>query len=354
MDYRQHPLVSVIIPTFNRAELIKDTLRSVEAQSYTNWECLVVDDGSTDNTFEVIQEFVNKDGRFKYLTNKRTKGAQGARNTGLFESKGEFIQFLDSDDMIHPEKFLLQLEEFARNSKLDMIYCYEEHFNTIPGDQNVLRNVSLNRKDDIDNFLFDNSFFSIIPPLWKKDSLLRFNLNWDEKLNCYQDWEFTVKALIRGVEYTHLKIVLNYIREHQGIRSADVNELKYERSRIMAAQNIYRELEINQLNNKKRKKHLGYFVNIFITHSLVSKDTNNIRDLDFILKEGLVLLARMSVNSNLKEVLVYLIMPIIFIFPTRTKKILFRIIRRIIYKKHQVPAYTYFTVPSESYRIKKK
>jgi glycosyltransferase involved in cell wall biosynthesis len=91
------PLVSVIIPTYNRAKLITDTLHSTEVQTYTNWECLLVDDVSMDNTFEVIQEFVNKDGRFKYLTNKRKKCAQGARNTGLLESKGEFIQFLDSD-----------------------------------------------------------------------------------------------------------------------------------------------------------------------------------------------------------------------------------------------------------------
>ena len=348
------PLVSIIIPTYNRAKLIINTLHSVEVQTYTNWECLVVDDGSTDNTFEVVQEFVNKDGRFKYLPNKRKKGAQGARNTGLSESKGEFIQFLDSDDIIHPEKFSLQLEEFARNAKLDMVYCYEEHFNSIPGDQNVLRNVSLNKNDDIDNFLFDNSIFQTSSPLWKKGSLLRFNLNWDEKLICYQDWEFTLKALIRGLEYTHLKIVLNYIREHQGVRSADINKLKYEKSRILAAQNIYRELESNKLNNNQRKKYLGYFVNVFITHSLVSKDTSNIRDLDFILKEGLALLARMSVNSNLKEVLVYLFMPIIVIFPNRIKKILFRIIRRIIFKKHTVPAYTYFTVPSDIYRIKSK
>jgi glycosyltransferase involved in cell wall biosynthesis len=353
MHDRQNPLVSVIIPTFNRAVLITDTLRSVEAQSYTNWECLVVDDGSTDNTCEVVQEFVNKDVRIKYLINKRKKGASGARNTGLSESKGEFIQFLDSDDMIHPEKFLLQLDCFAINAKLDMVFCYDEFFTSLPSDQNILWNINgLDKNDEIDNFLFGNTSFSSISPLWKKSSLDRIKLLWDEDLVSSQDWDFNLKALIRGVEYTPQKIVLAYVRDHQGVRITDLNKLKYEKSKLMACQNIYRELDTNKLNNNQRKKYLGDYVDSLINVSFDNKDETNMSDLDFILKEGLALLARMSVNRNLNKVIVHLFVPIAFIFSDRIKTILIRIIRRLIIKKHNIPAVTWKTVHSDIYRLK--
>ena len=243
MHNKRNPLVSVIIATFNRSELIIDTLRSIEAQSYTNWECLVVDDGSTDNTFEVVSEFVNKDPRFKYLINKRKKGGPGAWNTGLSECKGEYVQFFSDDDLIHREKFSLLVAAFQRNEKLDMVYCYDEYFNLVPGDQNILWNVSgLDKNDEIDNFLFGNTPFSGISPLWKKSSLDRIKLSWDEDIVSGQDWDFNLKALIRGVEYTPQKIVLNYIRDHRGIRSTDTDKLKYQKSILMASLNIYREL----------------------------------------------------------------------------------------------------------------
>ena len=77
------PLISIILPTFNRSELIAETLQSLQIQSYQNWECIIVDDFSTDNINEVVQGFINYDNRFKIIPNKRKKGAQGARNTWL-------------------------------------------------------------------------------------------------------------------------------------------------------------------------------------------------------------------------------------------------------------------------------
>ena len=79
------PLVSIIIPTFNRAHLIGETLDSILAQTYTHWECLITDDGSTDNSIEIIQEYVTKDTRFKLFTRpaNRPKGANACRNIGL-------------------------------------------------------------------------------------------------------------------------------------------------------------------------------------------------------------------------------------------------------------------------------
>lgn len=96
------PLVSIIIPTYNRAHLIGETLDSVLAQTYTHWECIVVDDGSSDNTDEVVGDYVKKDPRFKYYHRPDTHlpGGNGARNYGFLQSKGEYIQWFDSDDLM--------------------------------------------------------------------------------------------------------------------------------------------------------------------------------------------------------------------------------------------------------------
>src|SRR5690554_4749576 len=98
----QNPLVSIIIPTFNRAHLIGETLDSVLAQTYKNWECIVVDDGSTDGTDQLMGDYLAKDGRFKYhkRPDSKPKGANACRNIGLDKALGEYIVFFDSDDLM--------------------------------------------------------------------------------------------------------------------------------------------------------------------------------------------------------------------------------------------------------------
>ena len=95
------PLISIIIPTYNRAHLISETLDSVLEQTYANWECLIVDDGSTDKTKEVVREYVDKDDRFRFYTRpiKKRKGPNSCRNYGFEKSKGTYVNWFDSDDL---------------------------------------------------------------------------------------------------------------------------------------------------------------------------------------------------------------------------------------------------------------
>jgi len=104
-------LVSIIVPCYNQAQFLNEALQSVLDQTYTNWECIIVNDGSPDHTEEVAQKWVAKDARFLYLK-KENGGLSSARNLGLEKAKGEFIQFLDSDDCIDKTKLELSLEQF--------------------------------------------------------------------------------------------------------------------------------------------------------------------------------------------------------------------------------------------------
>src|SRR5690606_5297620 len=94
------PLVSVVIPTFNRALLLKRCISSVIDQTYQNWELIVVDDGSTDGTSDLLEMYISSDKRVKYFKrpNNRKKGANSCRNIGIKKSNGQYIAFLDSDD----------------------------------------------------------------------------------------------------------------------------------------------------------------------------------------------------------------------------------------------------------------
>lgn len=107
-------LVSIIMPSYNTAGYISETIESVLAQTYANWELIIVDDCSTDNTDEVVKPFLT-DKRIKYLKNEKNSGAAVSRNYALREAKGKWIAFLDSDDLWLPEKLEKQIAFMEKN-----------------------------------------------------------------------------------------------------------------------------------------------------------------------------------------------------------------------------------------------
>ncbi|GAH83893.1 unnamed protein product, partial [marine sediment metagenome] len=115
--------VSVIIPTYNRADMVGRAIQSVINQTYQDFEIIIIDDASTDNTREVAREFQEREKRIKYFKHEINKGGGAARNTGIKNSKGEYIAFLDSDDEWYPEKLEKQIEIFNKNDEnLGVVY----------------------------------------------------------------------------------------------------------------------------------------------------------------------------------------------------------------------------------------
>ncbi|MBU2939565.1 glycosyltransferase family 2 protein [Lacinutrix sp. C3R15] len=126
----EQPLVSIIIPTYNRAHLIGETLDSILAQSYTNWECIVVDDGSTDGTATVMDTYLKKDSRFQYHVRPNTHlpGGNGARNFGFKKSKGDYVQWFDSDDVMCATLIEHQLQSLVVHN-LPISICLLDRYN---------------------------------------------------------------------------------------------------------------------------------------------------------------------------------------------------------------------------------
>ncbi len=117
----EHPLISVIVPCYNYAHYLSATLNSILEQTISDWECIIIDDGSTDNTKEIAQQFCSRDSRFIY-NYQNNQGLSSARNNGIDLAKGTYIQLLDADDMISPEKIKEQLNCFESKPDLDIVY----------------------------------------------------------------------------------------------------------------------------------------------------------------------------------------------------------------------------------------
>jgi len=108
-------LVSIIMPAYNAEKYIADSIRSVLAQTYSNWELIVVDDGSTDRTANIVREFAGHDGRVRYIFQENGRLGK-ARNTGIANAAGSLIAFLDSDDLWIPKKLQMQLQAMSENN----------------------------------------------------------------------------------------------------------------------------------------------------------------------------------------------------------------------------------------------
>lgn len=209
---KTQPLVSIIIPTYNRAHLIGETLDSVLAQTYQNWECIVVDDGSTDGTDLLITEYSTLDFRIKYYIrpNNHLPGGSGARNYGLAKCQGEFVNFLDSDDLFHPDAISLKISLAVTNGA-DIVISKNCRKKNELNSYYTIEKTFLSDSFDIDFILSRNSIL-IGEPLIRLKAL--GNINFDEKLVRSQDFDFLLRLFRKKLKYCKIDAVLYYYREN--------------------------------------------------------------------------------------------------------------------------------------------
>ncbi|WP_421875615.1 glycosyltransferase family 2 protein [Marinoscillum sp.] len=197
------PSVSIIVPTYNRERLIVETLQSVLDQTYQDWECIVIDDGSEDKTVSLIEEFIKQDFRFKsYERDTEPKGAPTCRNIGIEKSQGRYIVFLDSDDLLGAECLKNRVQYFLDNPENDLLVFNTIGFKTKPGDYNLLWNKLCSDKltSDLYRFLIGDTPWATPSTIWKRSTLVRIG-GWNQKAKNWQDWDIHIRALLHGVQY---------------------------------------------------------------------------------------------------------------------------------------------------------
>jgi cellulose synthase/poly-beta-1,6-N-acetylglucosamine synthase-like glycosyltransferase len=199
---RTDPTVSVIIPCWNAATTLRDTLESLKSQDYQDWEAIVIDDGSTDDTAQIIAEYCSADARFTSFKGNRM-GPSAARNiAGLVRSKAQYLAFLDSDDLWTSHKLSLTLQAFMANEKLDAVYGQISFFRQSPDKPETFSTVYKRSLKPVD-FLRDNPVCTMSNLVLKRSAFLGVG-GFDESIVHNEDVEFLVRlatqrALVDGI-----------------------------------------------------------------------------------------------------------------------------------------------------------
>ena len=270
---KSSPLVSVIVTCYNQGKYLNKALDSILDQSYTHWECWIIDDGSTDNTRTVSVDYHSKDSRFQYVFQENS-GVAAARNRGIQKCNGEFIQFLDADDFIHQDKFLTQLEQFEKNPEIDVLYgssryffddeptvFYPLHFRgSIPCD------LSYRDKFQVE-MLLKHNVCTNCAGLFKRKIISKVSF----KKQIYEDWIFNLECALNGFVFHFDNSFLSY----SYIRITGTGQMMKHTNQLADV----RRLE-STLGNLV--KGYGYKIS---TKIIVSEESNRSSDLVYLIKQ---------------------------------------------------------------------
>lgn len=276
------PLVSIIIPTYNRAKLIGETLDSILAQTYKNWECLVVDDGSTDDTKKLVSNYVAKDDRFQYHERPDTHlpGGNGARNYGFELSKGEYVQWFDSDDLMLPEKLELKVETLVNND-VDFVVC--------SGAEMSENSINPQKKWDLyltENTLFDhligNIVFGTNGPMFNR-AFLTLDVLFNETLLIKQEWEFFNRLLMNKPSIKIIEKVLYVYRVFPESKRGTFTYSR-EQNKMKAHRLVFNMVKSNTLFTKEQDfLFRKYFQKLFLKHYKLSLQYKKYKDTWYVL-----------------------------------------------------------------------
>ncbi|HET6995264.1 MAG TPA: glycosyltransferase [Chitinophagaceae bacterium] len=220
-------LVSVIMPAYNAEKYISEAIESVIQQTYTHWELIVVDDGSTDNTAAIIKNYTAKDSRIRYIQQPHQRQAR-ARNNGLFHASGELIAFLDADDIWMPGKLEVQVDIMHRNS-CDVTFSDAYFFETKPAAELQQRiNVKYGKYEGeqaTQDFLDDNRI-PLLTAVARKSSLQKVD-NFSELPGIHEDYDLWIRMLINGSSFLGIETPLAYYRVHPSSASYGEGKLLF-------------------------------------------------------------------------------------------------------------------------------
>jgi glycosyltransferase involved in cell wall biosynthesis len=263
-----HPLVSIIIPCFNGERYLAQTLESVLWQTSTRWECILVDDGSTDGSKKIFEKYQTSDARFRYLY-QTNSGAAAARNNGIRTAQGTYVQLLDADDILMPQKLEISVAQFRKGPAIDVVYTdyviydrYRGFWHSISG--------KIPEDDVFRALLFENNitFAALLHAfLFKREIISRHMFN--TELNCYgEDVECWIRMAADGVSFSYVdsKMIIYRMSEN----SLSKNEIHILQAKLQVL-HTYRDIALVRGYLREYRDAEGYLfeklaVNYFREH----------------------------------------------------------------------------------------
>jgi glycosyltransferase involved in cell wall biosynthesis len=270
--------VSIIIPCYNYSRYLHECFSNLQAMTYQDWEAIVIDDGSTDQTMEVVRSWQTKEPRIQYFY-QQNQGVSKARNYGLNKSNGDLIQFLDADDLLSKEKLEVQVAYFKKFQEADLTYTENYYFQdgfskTKFPDQEMLGREWMIRFSGEGAFameqLIRNNLAVVSSPMIRKD-LAKKAGNFPESIAHTEDWQYWMQCVLAGarIQFIQNKNAYTLIRVHgksvsqatQTMRYGELN-LRTWLSETLSKNMLFSESETARLSaiNEDRKKQLFKYI----------------------------------------------------------------------------------------------
>jgi len=269
-------LVSVIIPTYNRADFIIETVKSVLCQTYQDFEIIIIDDGSTDNTSDLIKTI--DDVRLKYIYQKNSGLPASPRNVGIKKAKGNFIAFLDSDDLWLPEKLEKQVEILANDDNIGLVYCNASYFGAdYHGDSTI---VQKGYSGDVFDKLIEKNFVPALSVMCRREVFTVAGLFDESKnLRAVEDYELWMR-IAKYFKLHYIDQVLCRYRLHsQNILGEDKFKSSYKAFLAFAS-------VCNKVKMTRRQFQIGLAANYFYI-AMAYLNSDNVQLFKFFLKKSM-------------------------------------------------------------------
>lgn len=292
-----HPKVSIIMATYNRANFIVETLLAIKKQTFQDWECIIIDDGGTDNTKEVIAKILEEDKRFKFhlRANNYLKALPGCRNFGLDLAIGDYIIFFDDDDIPHPQNLEVCVDELAANKNI--YFCWYERnvfINEFHYDFDYSKSYTSFKvdKNDVRRMLTNELQFNSCSVMWKKACFK--NNRYVETLMYLEEWELYARIVSSGFDGIAISKCLFYGRKHLDSMTGEFyanNPIRRESSAAAV---------VLALQNLKEKNLLDYaIIRYFVVMSFNFKAFNLFRRILLVLDLSFVKTIKWQLFYNL-------------------------------------------------------
>jgi len=242
------PEISVIIPVFNAKKFIKESINSVLKQTFQDIELIIVDDASTDNSLQIIKKMSQQNNKIKILVQGQNKGKAGTINSGLKEARGNYIAFLDADDLMDKTKLDEQIKVFKQNPNIDMTYTDLKNFDE-QGEKGICESVDFKsleeplkklqasakskRKFKYPSHALDKEKFIPGGSVMVKKKIINSGIKFDEELKNSEDCDFNFQVIGAGYKIKRIPKPLYLYRQHQGQKSRDKEEMQIAKEYII-------------------------------------------------------------------------------------------------------------------------
>lgn len=235
------PKISLVLPTYNMARYIPESISSVMSQTFQDYELIIIDDGSTDDTQGIVQQYLQHT-RIIYIK-KEHGGPASARNRGLQIARGEYIAFLDADDIYARDKLEKQIHIMDTHPIVDIVYTSERYFYDADRSK-VFKSPFPKISGDLFIFLIKGNFITMPTIMIRRSSLGGITFDDAQETITHEDWDFLLKLAFRGDKFFCINEELTFVRLHKNSTSADTKSFmlthEFVRNRALALWNEFK------------------------------------------------------------------------------------------------------------------